>query len=209
MTDRALPNPATSTRGRIIGLLQRGPRTARELAAELELSYHAVRLHLLALDRDGVIRIAGEQRGPTRPAVVYELAPGSSVGRSQAYVPFAAQLMGVLGDRLPKRQRERLMREVGERLAAFQPPITGSLTERVEAAAAFLERLGATIDIERERTVQRIRSYGCILEEVVHDRPDACIAMASFLSSILDADVQERCERGERPRCCFEVRRAG
>jgi predicted ArsR family transcriptional regulator len=194
------------TRARIVDLIRRKPMTAPEIAAQLGMTYHAVRLHLLALERDGTLRTAGE-RGTTRPASVYDLGAGVESSLSNAYVPFASHLTSVLTERLPKRQLGGIMRDVGRRLASsFQRP-RGSLRERAMAASALLHDLGAPNEVVQE-DVLRIRSASCLLAEAVHGSPHVCGAMAAFLGELIDADVRQCCVLGDRPRCCFEVRRA-
>jgi len=195
------------TKRRVVELIRRSPMTAGEIAARLSLTYHAVRLHLLALERDGTIRVISE-RGATRPASVYDMAPGAEAGLSRAYAPFASHLTSVLADRLPKRQLDRIMRDVGQRLASSFPRPAGSLRERAAAASTLLQELGAPNEVRGEPL--RIQSSSCLLAEAVHGQPAVCQAMAAFLAEYLQANVTERCERSDvtRPRCCFEIRRA-
>jgi predicted ArsR family transcriptional regulator len=193
------------TRARIIDLLRRSPMTATEIAAGLELTYNAVRSHLAALQRDGIVREGGVQRGETRPAVVYELAAGVDAVLSRAYVPFASQLMRVLGERLTEHELDEIMHAVGHRLAHEWPRPLGALPERVEAASALLQELGAPNEVERDDGTLRIRGFGCLLAEAVHGRPQVCRAMESLLTEFVETRVRECCDRGERPKCCFEV----
>ena len=197
----------TGTRARIVDLIRRTPMTAREIAGQLSLTYHAVRLHLLALQRDGIIRVIAE-RGATRPASVYDVAPGVEAGLSRAYAPFVSHLTSVLADSLPKRQLDRIMRDVGQRLATVFPRPSGSLRERAAAASTLLHDLGAPNEVRGEPL--RIQSSACLLAEAVHGQPAVCHAMAAFLGEFLQANVTEHCDRSDvtRPRCCFEIRRA-
>jgi len=194
------------TKRRIVELIRRAPMTAREIAARLSLTYHAVRLHLLALVGDGTLRVVAE-RGATRPASVYDMAPGAEAGLSRAYAPFASHLTGVLVERLPKRQLDRIMRDVGQRLASSFPRPAGSLRERAAAASTLLHELGAPNEVRSEPL--RIQSSSCLLAQAIHGQPAVCQAMAAFLGEYLQANVTERCDRSDaRPRCCFEIRRA-
>ena len=52
----------TSTRGRLIALLRRDTRTVDDLASALNLTDNAVRAHLAALERDGIVRQCGVRR---------------------------------------------------------------------------------------------------------------------------------------------------
>ena len=79
MTDTGTLNKRflETTRGQLLSLMRRGPRTVEELAAALELSDNAIRNHLSTLERDHLVRQAGVRRttGAGKPALVYELHP--------------------------------------------------------------------------------------------------------------------------------------
>jgi predicted ArsR family transcriptional regulator len=206
MPDRTLRlgSPA-GTRGQIIDLLRRSPATATEIAARLELTYNAVRSHLNALHRDGLVQTGGMQRGETRPAVLFELAPGVDEAMSRAYIPFTAQVLRELGERLSESELDDVMGSVGRRLASQWSRPQGSLRQRVEAAAAVLQSLGAPNEIETGDGTLTIRGFGCLLASAVGEQPAVCRVMESMLEELIDAPVAECCDRGERPRCCFAV----
>lgn len=194
------------SRARIINLVRRTPLTAAEIAAELGMTYHAVRLHLIELQREGMVRVVAT-RGSTRPANVYDIVAQAEAALSRAYVPFVANLTQALAERLSSRQRAAIMRDAGRRMAASFDRPRGTLGERAVSASALLQQLGAPNEVVQGRTLQ-IRSSGCLLSEAIHGRSDVCQAMAAFLSELMDADVRQCCDRTSRPRCCFEIRRA-
>ena len=194
-----------ATRGRIIDLIRRSPITVTELATRLDLSYNAVRGHLAALERDGLVRSTGTRRGGTRPAAVYELAPGVDDALSRAYMPFASHLVRALTERLPEAELDGIMREVGARLAAEWPRPRGTLPQRVDSASALLAELGAPNEIETDGGTLRIQGVGCLLAAAVQERPHVCRAMETLLTTLLATPVRECCDRGERPRCCFAI----
>jgi predicted ArsR family transcriptional regulator len=194
-----------STRGQIVTLLRRSGLTANEIAAHLGLTHNAVRGHLGRLLREGLVREGGRQRGVSRPAVVYEIVPEAEAVFSKAYIPFVANLLRVLRERMPPAELDEIMHLVGRRFAAEWPRLRGELPQRVEAASLLLEELGALNTVERSNGGLVIRGYGCLLSAAVHGRPEVCRAMESLLAELLEAPVRECCERGERPRCCFEV----
>lgn len=194
-----------STRGRIVTLLRRSRLTANEIAGHLGMTHNAVRGHLATLQREGLVREGGRQRGVSRPAVVYEVVPEAEAVFSRAYIPFIAHLLRVLRERLPQAELDEIMHLVGRRFASEWPRLRGDLAQRVEAASALLEDLGALNAVERLNGGLVIRGYGCMLSAAVHGRPEVCRAMESLLAELLEAPVRECCERGERPRCCFEV----
>jgi predicted ArsR family transcriptional regulator len=199
------PHRLTSTREQIVTLLRRSGLTAKEMAAQLGLTHNAVRGHLAALQREGLVREAGRQRGVSRPAVVYEVVPEAEAIFSRAYIPFVAHLLTVLRERLPQAELDEIMHLVGRHFASEWPRLRGDLARRVEAASALLEELGALNTIEKLNGGLVIRGHACLLASAVHGRPEVCRAMESLLAELIDAPVRECCERGERPRCCFEV----
>ena len=199
------PASPKGTRRRILDLLRRSALTAKELAAELGLTHNAVRGHLAALQRDNLVREGSLRRSGTRPAMVYELVPRADSVLSRAYSPFIAQLLRVLGERRSNAELDELMRTVGRRLGAEWPPLRGDLRERVYATSALLEELGSLTEVEQWNGGYTLRGYGCLLGEAVHGRPEVCHAMESLVAHLVEAPVDECCERGEHPRCCFEI----
>src|SRR5687767_15717409 len=102
-----------SSRGRIVTLLRGGPSTADDIASRLGLTRSAIRAHLTAMERDGVVRRAGQRPGATRPAVLFELTPEVEQLLSGAYMPLLTQLVDVFVSALPPKQQESLLREAG------------------------------------------------------------------------------------------------
>lgn len=206
MGNRAVgPGSIEGTRGRIIDLIRRSPTTITAIASQLDLTYNAVRGHLTALERDGLIRTAGVRRGGTRPSVVYELAPGVDDAFSRAYMPFASHLVRSLVERLPEGELDVIMHDVGRRLSTEWPRARGTVAERVESASALLQELGAPNELEQVDHTLRILGFGCLLAAAVHGKPHVCRAMETLLAEFLETPVRECCTRGERPRCCFEI----
>jgi len=102
-----------STRGQIVSLLRGNTRTVNELAEELGLTDNAVRSHLLSLERDGLVRQSGVQRGTRKPHFAYELAPEAENLFPKAYDALLNQLITALKGRLSPSALEDVLREVG------------------------------------------------------------------------------------------------
>ena len=193
------------TRGRIVELLRRSALSANDIGGRLGLTHNAVRPHLAALQKAGVVREAGRRLGVSRPTTLYELAPRAESLFSGAYIPFVAHLLRTLGERMTAPELHELMTMVGRSLATDWPPLRGDLRRRVGAATKLLAELGALTEVERADDGYVIRGYGCLLAEAVHGRPEVCRAVESLLAELLNVPVRECCERGDRPRCCFRV----
>src|SRR5919202_4818003 len=119
-----------TTRGRVLALLRRGSRTVDELAAALGVTDNAVRTHVAALERDGVVRQRGVRPTGGKPAYAYEVAPEAERLFTKAYVPVLTQLVAALEERMSPEQLETLFQEVGRRLAAARAPSSGDVRAR-------------------------------------------------------------------------------
>ena len=82
---------------------------------------------------------------------------------------------------------------------------SGSIRERLEVAVGTLDDLGGLAEIEERDGTFAIRSYGCPLAAVVSEQPRTCDLVETLLAEVAGVHVRERCERGENPRCRFEV----
>jgi predicted ArsR family transcriptional regulator len=197
-----------STRGRIVTLLRRSGRTVEELARELGLTDNGVRAHLATLERDGIVRQRGSVRhgsGGGKPAYVYELAPEAEDLFPRAYEPVLRRLLNVLREREGEERSEALLRTVGGRLAEERGVPAGDARARLEAAVDVLNELGGLAEFEESDGGLAIRGYSCPLAGVTPDHPEVCRMAETLISELAGVPVQEHCDRGERPRCCFEI----
>jgi predicted ArsR family transcriptional regulator len=195
-----------TTRGQIVGLLRREVRTVEELANALGLTDNAIRNHLAALERDGIVRQEGVRRGPGagKPAVIYELHPDAEPLFSKAYAPVLRTLVDVVIAELPADKADAVLRRVGHELAKdLGGEARGSFTSRVHAAAAVLTALGGDIDVMKSGAGLRIRGSGCPLGAAVADHPEVCCAVEALVGDIAGVPATSECEHGTRPRCCF------
>jgi predicted ArsR family transcriptional regulator len=193
------------SQGRIVTLLQAGGKTADELARALDLTPSAVRVHLSALERDELVRVEGRRPSGRKPALVYGLTAHAGVLLSRAYVPVLLALLDTLGDRMTVAERGTVMREVGRRLAATLPRVSGSRRDRIEGAVRALEQLGgqASVSVRGRTTV--LEGAACPLAEVVRSHPEACRVVETVVAELTGEPVREECARGDRPRCSFIV----
>ena len=194
-----------TTKGRILALLRRGSRTVDELAVALGVTDNAIRTHVAALERDGLVIQKGVRPTGGKPAYSYEVVPEAERLFTKAYIPVLTQLVAVLEQRLAPAEMETVLREVGRRLAATAAPRTGDLRSRTEAAATILTELGGIVDIDATGGGIALQGCSCPLADAVRSYPATCQAVEALVAEVVGAPVRERCEKGERPRCRFEV----
>jgi predicted ArsR family transcriptional regulator len=160
------------------------------------------------MERDGVVRRAGQRPGATRPSQIFELTAEVEQLLSSAYIPLLTQLIDVFAEGLPSDQLEAMLRQAGKRLAhelGRGQRFGGGLRSRVAAVSEMMnQHLGAVTHVESNGGVV-IRGGGCPLAALTGKHRGVCQAMESFVSEIAGAPVRECCDREGRPRCCFEI----
>jgi predicted ArsR family transcriptional regulator len=194
-----------STRGQIITLLRRASRTVDELAQALDLTDNAVRAHLAALERDGIVQQRGVRRGGGKPSTVYELAPEADQLFPKAYDPVLQQLLEVLSESMPSGELEMLLREVGRRMADGWKVPSGELRMRLAAAVEVYNKLGGMAEVEACDGHSCIRSYSCPFAAVVLGHPVVCRLAETLLTELVGVPVQQHCENEGSQRCFFTV----
>jgi predicted ArsR family transcriptional regulator len=196
-----------STRGRIVTMLRGTTRTVNELAEELGLTDNAVRAHLLSLERDGLVRQSGVQRGYRKPHYAYELTSEAENLFPKAYDALLNELISVLKGHLTTQALEEVLREVGRTLAADRPPVEpgSGLNIRAQSAVDVLEALGGSPRLEEVNDKLVIRSRNCPLASAVSKHPEVCELAEALVAEIVGASVHEHCDREDVPRCCFEI----
>jgi predicted ArsR family transcriptional regulator len=197
-----------STRGRIVTLLRRSGRTVEDLARALDLTDNGVRAHLAILERDGIVRQRGSVRrssGGGKPAYIYELTQEAEDLFPKAYEPVLRRLLDILSNQLGPEEAEALLRSVGRRLAEEHSTRADGAHARLEVAVDVLNELGGLAELEERDGAVVIRGYSCPLAGVTPDHPEVCRMAETLIAELAGVPVHERCDRGERPRCCFEI----
>lgn len=197
-----------SSRGRIVTLLRGRVLTADDLASRLGLTRSAIRAQIVAMEREGVVRRAGQRPGTTRPSLVFELTPEVEQLLSSAYIPLLTHLVDVFTESVSADQLEAMLRQAGTRVAhelTLERRPSGDLPSRIAAVSDLMnEQLGATTRVE-ENGKYVIRGLACPLAALTGKHPGVCLAMESLVAEVVGVPVHECCNRAERPQCCFEI----
>lgn len=196
-----------STRGRLIALLRRDTRTVDDLASALHLTDNAVRSHLAALERDGIVRQCGVRRdgGVGKPAFAYELTADAEQFFPKPYAAVLNEMLDALEGHLPPEELEKLLQRIGARLAREYPPGQGDARMRLVAAVDALNQIGGLAELDMDGGVLSLRGYSCPLAAVVPGHPGACRLAEAFVSEVAGVPVLERCKRETIPHCRFEL----
>jgi predicted ArsR family transcriptional regulator len=192
-----------STRGRLLVLLRGGMDTVAELAAALGLTDNAVRAHLAALGRDGLVRTTGTRRGTRRPTVTYALAAEAEQLFPKEYARILCSLLDELNDRLPPRQLDAVVRAAGRRFAR-QMRVPDPSAPAPERVAAVLRELGGCCDVRTTSGSAAVACSVCPLAIAANGHPQVCRLVEALLSEVLGVPVRQRCQTNP-PHCGFEI----
>lgn len=193
------------TQVRMLVLLRRSRHTITELASQLDLTDNAVRTHIAALDRQGMIETAGTRREARgKPARVYTLSREGEELFPKAYALVLGRLVEEIARTEGADRARELLKSVGERLAETEG-LPKDPKARVRAAANMLRGLGGDVEVERNETGWRIQGHGCPLSSVTASHPEVCALAGAIVEEVTGQRVTECCDRTGRPRCAFEV----
>jgi predicted ArsR family transcriptional regulator len=197
----------TSTRGRIILLLRREPRTVNELADALDLTDNAVRAHLTTLERDRLVRPNGSRPGKRKPNVVYGLTAKADHLFPKVYGLILRHLLDLLKESSTPKKLDEIARTVGHRLAAeYRPAVPPRKPqERVEQAIGVLRELGGFCEQDGHNGTVVLRCFECPLAAAVAGHPEVCRLVETVLADVVGAPVRQRCQPGPPPQCHFEI----
>ena len=194
------------TRGQVLHLLRRKPRSVNELADELGLTDNAVRAQLAALGKEGYVEQLKTRPGVRKPEGIFGLTPHAAVLFPKAYGALLEQLLQVLQTRLSDEELDGVLREIGHKLSSGFTPDPAAPPNPVNGALEALGRLGGMAEAHEEDGRIVIQGYDCPIAAAVQGYPDACILAQTLLSDLLGRPVTECCDRtGNTPRCRFEV----
>jgi predicted ArsR family transcriptional regulator len=204
---RSTPAREVTTRETVVASIRSGCKTVEDIAAALGITDNAVRFHIKALEKAGLVQAVGVLRTGSagKPAEIYEMTRSGEELQSRAYAPALTACVEELGKRMDPSQLRRVMRSVGGRLASDAKHPTGNLQSRIRSAAGVLEELGGVVTVERGPDGTTIKGEACPLASVVAKEPITCGAIQSMLSELIGAPVAEKCEHTATPRCRFLI----
>jgi len=196
-----------SSRGEILRLLRRAPRSVNELALALDVTDNAVREILARLQRDGLISQVGKRPGFRKPESIYDITAEAERLFAKSYAPVLETLLAVLESQLDEQQLDAGLRETGRRLAASHLPSMQGLSDeqRIARTLEIIEDFGGAAALGQRDRQTFVIGFGCPFSELVNKHPKLCLIVQTLVGELLGRELREQCERGERSKCCFAV----
>jgi predicted ArsR family transcriptional regulator len=200
---------AGETRARILQLLRRSSQTITGLSEALDLTDNAVRTHIAAIERDGIVQRVGTERDTGgKPARVYGLTAEGIELFPKAYAFVLAALVQEVVARDGREAAIELLRAVGEKAASLARA-GADIEDRIDAAVELLEGIGAEIDVVPNDAGWRLQGYGCPLSAVTAGNPEVCKLAEELIQNVTGHLTTECCDREGIPSCAFQIDRMG
>lgn len=179
-------------------------QTVEELSRTLTISRNAVRQHLTALERDGLVAKGARQPSGGRPEQLYVLTPDGHEKFPRQYSWISELLLqalesrsqGELGDEL-----ERMGETVGKALRAelgAAPAGAG----RVEALATLMAGLGYEAQAMGDDAAPQIEAQNCVFHKLAFKRPEVCRFDLAMMSAATNSDIEHRNCMAHGAACC-------
>jgi predicted ArsR family transcriptional regulator len=175
------------------------------LAEELGITVTAVRQHLVALERDGLVekRSLAPSRG--RPAHVFSLTAKSKETFPRQYPWFSELLLKSLRDAIGEAALKKKLRALGAEAAG--PTSSAPMEHRVQALAAKMSELGYEASVNGEDN-PTITARNCVFHQLAERNPEVCSFDLGLIERAAGAKVShEECIVRGGGVCRFALRR--
>jgi predicted ArsR family transcriptional regulator len=208
----AAVKPPLDARDSILLLLkQERTLSTTELAERLAVTYEAVRQHLIALEREGLVRrrvLRPSEKPVGRPNAVYALTRDGDHRFAKRYDELASALITAIDGRLgADAMLEVLAAIADERVRRWAPLLRGRMLDRrVEMLRGFYLDDDPYMRVESGAGDPLLIEHNCPYLDVAMRTPAVCSTTVTALRRLLGYEVvrEERFQNGDR-RCVFRV----
>jgi predicted ArsR family transcriptional regulator len=195
--------------GRVLKAIQlRGQASIKDVAADLEVTTSAVRLHLAQLQASGAIRAEKVREGVGRPYFVYSVTPQAHNLFYKDYGELTKLLLEEVTEFQGLDALQSVLRRVGDRLAdTYRDQVWGQeLADRVEAWAELLDQRGVAVELERVAEGYVLREYGCAYQNVAVENRAVCEMERQMMARLLKSGVKlNQCVLDGHRGCQFTI----
>lgn len=168
--------------------------TVEDLAKSLGVTDNAVRQHLTALERDGIVEKGKMQSTGGRPEQLFGLTTVGQELFPRHYSWFAELLISSIreeqGSEALRERLESMGRAVGRQVATKLVEITDK-AERIRTLSVIMRELGyqsASVDRPNEK-LPAIEASNCVFHSLAQRYPEVCYFDLAMMSQVVDSDV--------------------
>lgn len=200
-----------STRQRIMLLLKtNGRMIAGQLSSEIGLTEMAIRRHMYALEREGIVNVVSVKQPMGRPLHAFELTEQADDRFPKNYGLLALDLLEELAEdpntsELIGRMFEGRQRKL---LGRYEPRMAGkTLEQKVTELAAIQNAGGYMAAVERDNEGRYLlNEYNCPIAQVAGQYQQACHCELSLFQSLLQTQVERtECLAKGGSKCSYRI----
>lgn len=199
----------SESRRRLLGDVMRHRergRTVEELADALAVSRNAVQQHVTALERDGLLRVAGQRSTGGRPSRCFTLTEAAMELFPRSYARLADDMLRTVRELHGEDGLERVLTKMASELAHdLAPRLAGKQgAERLAEVAAILSELGYEARVEDD---DRLSAVNCVFHQLARSSRAVCRYDQALLKGLLGEEVRQvSCMTEGKAACVFTLR---
>ena len=204
------------TQRRLLQALQREPGglAVEALSQALGVTLTAVRQHLAALGRDGLVEKLASMPSGGRPAHRYALSARAREAFPRQYPWFSEALLDELRSRLGPVALEQTLSALGARAAGAGPTAGAALPERAAEVVRRMVALGYDAHLSRSPGLPRgaveITAHNCVFHQLAEKHPEVCAFDLGLIAQAAGATVSHpECMVRQGRACRFQLAAPG
>ncbi len=205
----AMPVRRGETQDRLLLCLRGAPGGlgVEALAQALGITLTAVRQHLVALERDGLVAKTSSPPTRGRPAHLYTLTAKMRESYPRQYPWFSELLLDSLRETLGEAGLKKKLRGLGRDAAGAKPSPSLPLAQRVEALAAKMTELGYEAAAAEGAAGPAVTAHNCVFHRLAERNPEVCSFDVGLIEQATGAAVtHEECMVRGGQVCRFALR---
>ncbi|HYK74831.1 MAG TPA: winged helix-turn-helix transcriptional regulator [Pseudoneobacillus sp.] len=190
----------------LMALKQNGSETIASLVSKLNISSEGVRLHLVQLERDGLIKRYTERSraGGGRPAIKVRLTSKGETLFPKQYDALTIEVIDTVANQLGPDAVKRVLSTMAEaRVREWEWRLEGlTMVERVETLKDLYIINDQYMDVECSGETIRLIERNCPFYDVAMQRPVLCNVTLSTLTRLLGCRVVREKSFQNGDGCC-------
>ncbi|MFF2089392.1 helix-turn-helix transcriptional regulator [Paenibacillus sp. NPDC058174] len=205
-------NADLSTRDTILHLLKTNDElTAKELTERLDITSIAVRRHIDALERDGLIESRLVRLPMGRPTAAYHLTESAEALFPNRYSTVALDLL----DELAKESGESMVERLFElRKETLYKKYSGRMSDKdfqdkLATLTAIQNENGYMAELQKNSDDEYVLTeHNCPISQLANQYQHACQCELRLFEALLDADISRpECLTKGGKKCVYRIRR--
>lgn len=189
----------------------------KEIAKAFDLSPNAIRQYLIELEKDKLVIRKKKKKRIGRPAMTYFLHKNALAIFPKSYADFSIRLLNQMLKNYGEEEVRHLLIEMGKEkaekmkiklISKLKTKNTNSysLKDKINAIAEVFNEYGSFPEIEENRDSFKITNHNCLIYDIVHNHPLACIVDETLVSELVGKKADKvKCLSEGDMQCVYKI----